>query len=41
MYRDEPARCKTLQQTGMLQDWSWHRSAGEYERLYRQVMLEI
>jgi starch synthase len=41
MYRDEPARWKTLQQTGMLQDWSWHRSAGEYERLYRQVMLEI
>jgi starch synthase len=41
MFRDEPIAWKHIQQTGMLQDWSWHRSAGEYERLYRQVLLEI
>jgi starch synthase len=41
MYRHEPARWKLLQQTGMLQDWTWQRSAAEYERLYRQVLLEI
>jgi starch synthase len=41
MYRDQPLRWRHLQQTGMLQDWSWHRSAGEYERLYRQLLLEI
>jgi starch synthase len=41
MYRNQPVRWRHLQQTGMLQDWSWHRSAGEYERLYRQVLLEI
>jgi starch synthase len=41
MYRGEPARWKQLQQTGMLQDWTWHRSAAEYERLYRQVLQEI
>ena len=35
MYRDEPQQWRQLQQTGMKQDWSWHRSAAEYERLYR------
>ena len=41
MYRSEPRQWRPLQQTGMLQDWSWHRSAIEYERLYRQVLQEF
>jgi starch synthase len=36
LYRHEPATWQKLQQTGMRQDWSWNRSAAEYERLYRQ-----
>jgi starch synthase len=34
LYRDEPERWLTLMQTGMCQDWSWNRSAAEYEKLY-------
>ncbi len=41
MYRDEPARWRQLQQTGMGQDWSWGRSAQDYERLYRQALDEF
>jgi starch synthase len=41
MYREQPRAWRQLQRTGMLQDWSWHRSAIEYERLYRQVLQEI
>ncbi|MBI2804367.1 MAG: glycogen synthase GlgA [Planctomycetes bacterium] len=41
LYHDEPARWRTLQQIGMLQDWSWRRSATEYERLYRQAASEF
>ncbi len=39
-YRDSPVLWKQLQETGMKQDWSWSRSAGEYERLYRQMLQE-
>lgn len=41
MYRDEPARWKQLQQTGMAQDWTWDHSAQEYKRLYRQALDEF
>ena len=41
MYHHHPSRWKQLQQTGMLQDWSWQRSAREYELLYQQLLLEI
>ncbi|MSQ94502.1 MAG: glycogen synthase GlgA [Gemmataceae bacterium] len=41
MFRDEPARWRQLQQTGMLQDYSWQRSAAEYERLYRLALNEF
>jgi starch synthase len=34
IYRDRPERWLGLMQTGMRQDWSWNRSAAEYERLY-------
>jgi starch synthase len=39
-YRHEPKQWQILQQTGMLQDWSWHRSAAEYEQLYRRAVQE-
>jgi starch synthase len=41
IYWDEPRNWRQLQRTGMLQDWSWHRSAIDYERLYRQVVQEM
>jgi starch synthase len=34
LYRGRPERWLALVQTGMRQDWSWSRSAGEYEQLY-------
>jgi starch synthase len=37
LYRDHPERWLRLQQTGMRQDWSWRRSAAEYERLYAKL----
>lgn len=36
-YRAEPERWLQLVQTGMRQDWSWDRSAAEYEKLYRKL----
>lgn len=36
-YREEPATWKQLVRTGMRQDWSWARSAAEYEALYRSL----
>jgi starch synthase len=33
-----PDRWRTLQTTGMSQDFSWSRSAGEYLRLYERVV---
>ena len=38
MYRDQPEQWLALQRTGMRQDWSWGRSAAEYERLYRSAL---
>ena len=40
LYCDHPERWPALQQTGMRQDWSWDRSAAEYEKLYRKVSRE-
>ncbi len=37
MYRTQPQQWLALQQYGMRQDWSWHRSAAEYERLYQAL----
>jgi starch synthase len=37
LYRDEPERWLQLLRTGMKQDWSWQRSAGEYEALYQRL----
>jgi starch synthase len=35
-YRDHPNTWGQLVRTGMRQDWSWDRSAAEYERLYER-----
>jgi len=37
IYRNRPKDWLQIQQTGMRQDWSWNRSAAEYERLYRRL----
>lgn len=37
-YRHRPDIWSRLVLTGMNQDWSWDRSAGEYVRLYRQII---
>jgi starch synthase len=36
-YRYQPAQWLRLMQNGMRQDWSWDRSALEYERLYGMI----
>ncbi len=40
LYRFDPAGWLALMQTGMRQDWSWARSAAEYERLYERLQGE-
>ncbi len=37
LYHDDPERWLRLLRTGMRQDWSWRRSAGEYETLYQRL----
>jgi starch synthase len=37
LYRDDPGCWLQLLRTGMQQDWSWQRSAGEYEALYQRL----
>jgi len=34
LYRDQPEQWLALQRNGMRQDWSWNRSAAEYEKIY-------
>lgn len=41
MYRDDRKTWRQVQQTGMKQDWSWRRSAADYDDLYRQALQEI
>jgi starch synthase len=38
LYRERPQLWRHVQQTGMRQDWSWSRSAVEYERRYRALV---
>jgi starch synthase len=40
LYRDHPDQWLQLQRAGMRQDWSWNRSAAEYERLYLSLVKE-
>jgi starch synthase len=37
VYRHHPERWLRLMQIGMRQDWSWQRSAAEYEKLYERL----
>lgn len=37
LYRDRPEDFRQVVRTAMAQDWSWDRSAAEYEALYRKV----
>jgi glycosyltransferase involved in cell wall biosynthesis len=37
IYRHRPEVWRQIIHTGMAQDWSWDRSAGEYEGLYRRI----
>lgn len=38
VYWHRPEDWEWLQRNGMRQDWSWDRSAGEYERLYERLV---
>jgi starch synthase len=38
LYRERPQLWRRVQETGMRQDWSWSRSAAEYERRYRALV---
>jgi starch synthase len=38
LMRERPADFRQVVRTAMAQDWSWDRSAGAYEELYRRVM---
>jgi starch synthase len=38
LYRERPEQWRRVQQTAMRQDWSWGRSAAEYERRYRALV---
>jgi starch synthase len=38
LYREEPTTWRSLQRTGMRQDWSWARSAAEYDKLYQSLV---
>jgi starch synthase len=39
LFRGEPQTWLQLMRTGMRQDWSWDRSAAEYERLYERLVV--
>lgn len=38
LYRERPKDFQKVIRSAMLQDWSWIRSAGEYERLYQRLL---
>lgn len=38
VYRNDPAGWGRMVETGMLQDWSWTRSAREYQQLYEDAL---
>jgi starch synthase len=37
LYHNDPAAWRQVMLNGMRQDWSWDRSAAEYEKLYRRL----
>jgi starch synthase len=40
VYRHQPDQWKQIVETGMQQDWSWLRSAREYEAVYSQAIMD-
>ena len=38
LYRTRPDQWREVMRNGMLRDWSWERSAAEYERLYQRIV---
>ena len=38
LYRTRPDQWRAVMRNGMLRDWSWDRSATEYERLYQRIV---
>jgi starch synthase len=40
LYRGQPEAWRNVVTTAMRQDWSWDRSAAEYERLYQRILTE-
>ncbi len=38
LYRDRPADFRQVVTNAMALDWGWHRSAAEYEKLYRRLI---
>ncbi len=40
MYEHEPQQWQRLVETGMRQDWSWHRSAQRYVELYSRIVAQ-
>jgi starch synthase len=38
LYHDSPATWRQVMINGMRQDWSWDRSAAEYEKLYQRLL---
>jgi starch synthase len=38
MYHEQPGQWQQIVATGMAQDWSWSRSASQYEDLYRDLL---
>jgi starch synthase len=40
LHRQHPEQWAQLQRTGMRQDWSWERSAAEYEKLYTRLLAD-
>jgi starch synthase len=38
VYRNQPEQWLAIMRNGMRQDWSWQRSAQEYERLYERLV---
>ncbi len=36
-YRDQPDTWRRLAENGMRQDWSWKKSATEYQSLYARI----
>jgi starch synthase len=41
VYRNRRDEWRQLMRTGMRQDWSWDRSAGEYEKLYQRLAYSL